>query len=151
VRFLILALLLSGISAEAQQKKKKPRPPPVNAIFAHIDKDIAERQKQQEADLAEAKRRGITLNELHTERLAESKAKLTVQLYGEETGRKILAGEVWVGMTKEQASFSRGEPNEINKTTLSDNSTKEQWVYGLGDYLYFENEILTGIQERTKK
>jgi hypothetical protein len=54
-------------------------------------------------------------------------------------------------MTKEQASFSRGEPNEINKTTLSDNSTKEQWVYGLGDYLYFENEILTGIQERTKK
>lgn len=38
-----------------------------------------------------------------------------------------------------------GEPSSINKTTGSW-GTHEQWVYGSGNYLYFEGNKLTAIQ-----
>lgn len=40
---------------------------------------------------------------------------------------------------------SWGEPESINKTTGS-YGTHEQWVYGSYNYLYFENDKLTAIQ-----
>lgn len=42
---------------------------------------------------------------------------------------------------------SWGEPDDINRTTGSW-GTHEQWVYGEYDcdYLYFENGVLTSIQ-----
>lgn len=48
-------------------------------------------------------------------------------------------------MTKEMCRESWGEPEDINKTTSS-YGTHEQWVYGYGSYLYFENGKLTTIQ-----
>lgn len=53
--------------------------------------------------------------------------------------------EVFVGMTKTQARMSWGEPQDINRTTTG-YIVHEQWVYGSGSYLYFDNEILTAIQ-----
>lgn len=51
-----------------------------------------------------------------------------------------------IGMTKSEAENSTwGMPNKINKTTTA-YGTREQWVYGNGKYLYFENGILTSIQ-----
>lgn len=52
-----------------------------------------------------------------------------------------------IGMTKEEVLYSTwGKPKDINKTTTAD-TVSEQWVYSDYKYLYFENGILTTIQE----
>ena len=53
--------------------------------------------------------------------------------------------KVFVGMTVKQTRMSWGKPKEINKTVNS-NIVHEQWVYRSSNYLYFENGILTTIQ-----
>jgi len=71
----------------------------------------------------------------------------------------ILQGHVWPGMTDEQAAIAWGRPTKINRT-ITTHGVREQWVYS-GDgsiardlyrrtrtcYLYFENGILTAIQD----
>ena len=60
---------------------------------------------------------------------------------------KFLDVEPYIGMSEEEASMSRwGEPADINKTTTS-YGISEQWCYDNYKYLYFENGILTSIQE----
>jgi hypothetical protein len=54
-------------------------------------------------------------------------------------------GNVYVGMSVDQAKMSWGEPKEINNTTTG-KKRHEQWVYSSGSYLYFENGVLTAIQ-----
>ena len=55
-------------------------------------------------------------------------------------------GGVRIGMTKEQVKNSNwGRPNSINRSTGSF-GTHEQWIYGGGNYLYFDNGVLTSIQ-----
>lgn len=52
-----------------------------------------------------------------------------------------------IGMTKTEAENSTwGKPNKINTTTTV-YGIHEQWVYGNGRYLYFDNEKLTSIQK----
>ena len=52
-----------------------------------------------------------------------------------------------LGMTKEQVeSSSWGKPKDINRT-VSTYGSREQWVYGSGRYLYFEDGILTSFQD----
>jgi len=48
-------------------------------------------------------------------------------------------------MTKEQVIGVCGEPKQINES-VSAQTKHEQWVYGLGVYLYFDNGILTSYQ-----
>jgi hypothetical protein len=51
-------------------------------------------------------------------------------------------------MTQERVlQSSWGRPEHINRSDYSF-GTKEQWVYGNGHYLYFENGVLTSIQTR---
>jgi hypothetical protein len=79
----------------------------------------------------------------------ENRRKRLIAKYGEFVARRILRGEVWVGMSSTQAEESWGPPSVIN-STKNDTSTKEQWVYGVisnRKYLYFENSILTTISE----
>lgn len=53
---------------------------------------------------------------------------------------------VSIGMTREQVKASSwGRPTRVN-TTTSAYGDREQWVYGSRNYLYFENGILTTIQ-----
>jgi hypothetical protein len=40
-----------------------------------------------------------------------------------------------------------GKPESIN-TTTTQSGTLEQWVYSNGNYLYFQDGVLTTIQER---
>ena len=50
-------------------------------------------------------------------------------------------------MTKAEVRKSLwGEPEDINKTTTA-YGTREQWVYPGYRYIYFENGIVTSIQE----
>jgi predicted RNA-binding Zn-ribbon protein involved in translation (DUF1610 family) len=57
----------------------------------------------------------------------------------------IIEGHVRIGFTKDQAIAGWGRPEDINRTTGSW-GTHEQWVYGGHNYLYFENGILTSLQ-----
>jgi hypothetical protein len=54
---------------------------------------------------------------------------------------------VSIGMTKEEVlTEGWGRPIDINRT-ITANGTSEQWVYDDNKYLYFENGILTAIQD----
>lgn len=51
-----------------------------------------------------------------------------------------------IGMTQEEVlASSWGKPKDINKTTTA-YGTSEQWVYSNYNYLYFDDGILTSIQ-----
>lgn len=53
---------------------------------------------------------------------------------------------VSLGMSPEDViASSWGKPSRVNRT-LNAFGTSEQWVYGLRSYLYFENGVLTSIQ-----
>ncbi|MEI8273408.1 MAG: hypothetical protein WCG08_12365 [Paludibacter sp.] len=53
--------------------------------------------------------------------------------------------KVRIGMTKQQCRLSWGEPESINKSSGSW-GVHEQWVYGSNSYLYFQNGVLSSIQ-----
>lgn len=73
------------------------------------------------------------------------KAQEIQQQIAEHKARQKSEG-VRIGMTKQQVlDSSWGKPGHINTTTTA-NGTHEQWVYGGGNYLYFDNGILTAIQ-----
>ena len=50
-------------------------------------------------------------------------------------------------MTQDQVinGTNWGKPQKVNRTTTR-YGTSEQWVYGDGNYLYFEDGVLTSIQ-----
>lgn len=53
---------------------------------------------------------------------------------------------ILIGMTAEDVlASSWGRPERVNRT-ISARGTSEQWVYGGRNYLYFENGVLTTIQ-----
>lgn len=56
----------------------------------------------------------------------------------------IAEDKVRVGMNAEQATAGWGKPQDINRTTNS-YGVSEQWVYGSGSYLYFDDGVLTSI------
>ena len=58
----------------------------------------------------------------------------------------ILEGQVQIGFTKEMCIEAWGKPYDINRI-ITINGIFEQWVYGVGTYLYFDNNILTAIQD----
>ena len=77
---------------------------------------------------------------VHVQRLAAM-----IKKWGKELGTIIAERKVRIGMTQEQVIDAWGKPKDINKT-ISRNTVHEQWVYGLGSYLYFEVGVLTTIQ-----
>ncbi len=66
--------------------------------------------------------------------------------YGFENASLILEKKVKIGMSGAMCLESWGIPDSMNRTIL-DGMEKEQWVYETGRYLYFENGILTAIQQ----
>lgn len=59
---------------------------------------------------------------------------------------KSKTGGVFIGMsTEEVRTVGWGRPDSINRT-ITARGTREQWVYGGRNYLYFEDGFLTTIQ-----
>lgn len=53
---------------------------------------------------------------------------------------------VRIGMSAEEVLMSNwGRPERVNRSVYA-HGTREQWVYGSGQYLYFENGRLTSLQ-----
>jgi hypothetical protein len=71
--------------------------------------------------------------------------KLKYSKISNEIWNLICSEQVRVGMTKQQCKLSWGEPESINKTSGSW-GVHEQWVYSSSSYLYFDNGILSSIQ-----
>lgn len=96
---------------------------------------INEKQKKQEIEIKA------------TRKLENEKRRsLIINKYGKENGEAILNHKVKIGWTKSMCIDSWGKPYDINRTTNA-YGTHEQYVYSLKKYLYFENGILTGIQD----
>ena len=57
----------------------------------------------------------------------------------------VIANKIQIGMTAEMVRLSWGEPEKIN-TTLTSRTRHEQWVYGRGSYVYFEDGRVVSIQ-----
>lgn len=96
------------------------------------------KQQKKNAEAAQAKK------EANEKAAAERRQRLT-NAYGEEKANMILRGEVAIGFTKSMCREAWGSPRSIN-TTETARVVHEQWVYGGGRYLYFDNGILTSIQ-----
>lgn len=108
------------------------------SIYAQSLKDQEKAKRDAEAAAAKAE--------------AERKAKMApieriMEKYGcdEDIASCILHKQVRRGMTAEQCRAAWGRPEDINRTSGS-YGVHEQWVYGGGNYLYFEDGILTTIQ-----
>lgn len=93
-----------------------------------------------------------TVTKAHQEQIArENKENERLIARARAEDAKRLAAEkkkqgVAVGMTKADVlASSWGRPQSINTTTTA-YSVREQWVYGSGNYLYFENGVLKTIQ-----
>jgi DNA integrity scanning protein DisA with diadenylate cyclase activity len=69
-----------------------------------------------------------------------------IKKYGKATAARIMAKDIWIGMTSEMAQDALGKPGDINRSTFSW-GVHEQWVYSNGKYLYFEDGVLTSWQD----
>jgi len=78
---------------------------------------------------------------------AQELAKARAQAKADADAKALAKTQgVRIGMSKQEVLDSNwGSPEDINKTTGSW-GTHEQWCYGGRNYLYFENGILTSIQ-----
>lgn len=107
---------------------------------AKKEAEILKKKKEEERKKAEEiKAREERNKQLREERLMRLKSK-----YSDRDVESILSGRLRIGMTKEMCRESWGEPKRVNKTTTA-YGVREQWVYS-NSYLYFENGILTTIQ-----
>jgi len=77
------------------------------------------------------------LSEINKQEAKESLDELRKE---QEESKKIR-----IGMSKDEVLSRWGEPKDVNKT-ITVNYVKEQWVYAGNTYLYFEDGILTTIQ-----
>jgi hypothetical protein len=84
-------------------------------------------------------------NKIHLRRLSEQRHQNLIKKYGKEYGELIYSGSVRIGMTKDMAISSWGKPQSIHRTIIIGSIT-EQWVYNSGNFLYFTNGRLSGIQ-----
>jgi hypothetical protein len=64
--------------------------------------------------------------------------------WSSDVWKAIENGKVLQGMTTEQVLLSLGEPLDVSRSTIG-SQTHEQWVYGSGNYLYFDDGILKTI------
>jgi hypothetical protein len=117
-------------SAAAEFKAKKYAE--AYDLLEFCDGLIEDGSKEKEAYV---KYRAAKIKEMDSIKLAAEKA--------DKAERKKRG--VNVGMTRQDAiDSSWGRPNKVNKTTTA-STVREQWVYD-GGYLYFENGVLTTIQ-----
>lgn len=75
----------------------------------------------------------------------QERNKQIMQKYGQKYGSLICEGKVCLNMTKEMCIEAWGRPIYVNSTIVK-GMVAEQWVYGWRTYLYFDNNVLTAIQ-----
>lgn len=117
----------------------------VNRIFTEQEKlDIklaAEKaQKEAEAQAAKAKAEQEAYERTPAGRVCKKHPTWTTEMC-EAIGK----GKIGLGMTEEQVRAAWGNPRDINRTTTRYGS-REQWVYNMSSYVYFDDGVVTTIQ-----
>ena len=103
----------------------------------------------QAEEIEKRRKEAIIIEQEEQQRLLIEKRKHEAEMiskYGVRIGKIISDNKVIIGMNKEICRLSWGEPYDINRT-ITKNKVFEQWVYSMGTYLYFENDILVAIQD----
>jgi hypothetical protein len=108
------------------------------AILSNILVDYDPVAKAAEAE-AKRKKTAAAAKEAHI-RLVESKP------WPSHMKKTILENKIRIGMTAEQVTLSWGKPRTINRS-VGAWGVHEQWIYGGGTNLYFENDRLTSFQD----
>jgi hypothetical protein len=75
----------------------------------------------------------------------EKKREQAINRQPKDMQTLIRKNKIQLGMNKEQVTLSWGRPEKINES-VGRWGVHEQWVYGSGTYLYFENGVLTSWQ-----
>ena len=84
---------------------------------------------------------------IDNEKIAKENHRLDcVNKFGQNLGELIEQGKLRIGMTKEMCEISWGKPFYTSKTTTS-YGFFENWYYGFGYSLHFENGSLNRIEE----
>jgi hypothetical protein len=113
-------------------------------IVAQAKKLVAERKYREAVDLRD---KYLWADDAALDAIvAPAREKLVAAAMAKDRAERKKEG-VRIGMTvQEVIESSWGKPEHVNRTT-STYGTREQWVYpGYHNYLYFENGVLTSIQ-----
>ena len=100
-------------------------------------------------EIEKQRKESILKAEEDSKRTALEKKKFNLEMinkYGARIGKLISENKVVIGMSKNICTLSWGEPYDINRT-ITKGRVFEQWVYSMGTYLYFENDVLVAIQD----
>ncbi|OEY72628.1 hypothetical protein [Salegentibacter salarius] len=109
-----------------------------------MDKLRAEHRKRWDSiENEQEKRKSERENEILAKKELEEKRLLNK--YGKKVFDQLKRGMYWIGMNKEQLTFSLGWPEDINRSVGSW-GTKEQFVYSTDLYIYLENGVVTSYQ-----
>ncbi|WP_305825797.1 hypothetical protein [Massilia brevitalea] len=123
--------------------------PKNTSLFTEDPDLLAKRyaEEQERKALLEEERRAADAARLAAEQVAQLRAKAAEQKRAKAATRESKRrGGVALGMTPSQVRASNwGSPQRINRTTGSF-GVHEQWVYSGGNFLYFENGVLTSVQ-----
>ena len=106
-------------------------------------------EKMQAVEIEKGRKEALLREEEERKRILLEKAQFESEMikkYGIKIAKLILGNKVIIGMNKEICKLSWGEPYDINRT-ITKSRIFEQWVYSMGTYLYFENDILVAIQD----
>jgi len=111
----------------------------VSGHTEYVDSLRAARHLEDSLRSAQATRQRTAANRARTAR---------IRRYGwpQETTETVLARRIQVGMNPTMVREAWGAPKAINRTTTG-NAIREQWVYGPGHYVYFENGIVLAIDQ----
>lgn len=113
--------------------------------FDSIPREFADFKEKHEKSISRIRKKA----EAQRERIAIARAKdaeVQAELARSEEASKRWKNTVRVGQTEgDVLAYGWGRPDKVNRTTNA-YGVREQWVYD-NKYLYFENGILTSIQD----
>lgn len=122
----------------------------ISDVWIQYDQNLIKfiaNKKDEIQSLAEKKQKRIDSDRKNKEDLKSKKdEKLAISKYGAKIYNQLKEGYYWIGMNKDMAIISLGNPNYINRTVGSW-GVHEQWVYDNNFYIYFENGKLTSYQD----
>jgi hypothetical protein len=108
---------------------------------------VAAHSRVEEANISADVREEQARRRREEQRREEARAKAIQQKqWPADITKAVIARKIRTGMTTEQVKEAWGKPEKINET-ITRFGRHEQWVYGIGQYLYFEDGRLTAIQQ----
>jgi hypothetical protein len=108
-------------------------------------KEEVKKQQQIEESIEKERLTNLAIEEKKAKENNALIEKKNIAKYGIKLYSKLKNGYVWLGMTKDMAIISLGNPKEVNRST-GVWGVHEQWVYNTS-YYYFENGIMTSYQD----